>query len=92
MGKKLSPFPKSAEIALNCMGNSAPAERFGLRGLQKITRAAGGLLQAYTLGILMETSYQDQTLCKRPTANSQDEFNYAGVYEGRFWPFWLWFL
>ena len=36
---------------LNCMGNSAIFEDFGLRGLQKITRAAGGLLQSYELGI-----------------------------------------
>jgi len=44
-------IPKIAEIALNCMGSSAFSERFGLRELQKITRAAGGPLQAYKLGI-----------------------------------------
>jgi hypothetical protein len=37
----------------------------------------GGLLQAYNLEL--ETSYQAQTLSEKPTANSQDEFIYAGV-------------
>ena len=42
---------KIAEMALNCMGNSTFLDGFGLRGLQKITSAAGGLLQAYEFGI-----------------------------------------
>ena len=48
---RIEAIPKIAGKALNCMGNSAFFEGFGFRGLQKFTRAVGGMLQTSKPGI-----------------------------------------
>ena len=69
------------------MGNSVSLSLFTKfkKSLTQLRSCSGPL----NLGL--GTPYQAEALYQKLLRNSEDKYNYAGIYDGHFWHFWLCF-